>query len=154
MASSDFTPNLGLCAWNANDCPKRADFVSDNAVIDSVLGAHVNNSAIHLTAEEKAKALTPFESFAYAGNGEASRTILTGYPPKLAIVYKKNAAPVEYGSSVTIVNFGVGSYGHGGTMGVALSTSGVVVSEQSTASNGKRVSLNESGSQYAAIVFK
>ena len=42
MASSQFTTNLGLCNWLESDRPKRADFVSDNGIIDSVLGGHLN----------------------------------------------------------------------------------------------------------------
>ena len=35
MASSSFTTHLGLCNWDASDRPKRADFVSDNNILDN-----------------------------------------------------------------------------------------------------------------------
>ena len=50
MASSNYTPNLHLSAWNASDRPKRADFVSDNTIIDTQLGGHIANSGIHVSA--------------------------------------------------------------------------------------------------------
>lgn len=154
MASSSFTPNLGLCSWTENDRPKRADFVADNGVIDTVVGGHIGNSAIHMSAAEKNKALMPFECFIYAGTGDSSRTIVTGYRPSFAIVFKKNAAPVAYESGVTVVNSGCGYYGHGGTAGVSISATGVVVQEESSAVNGRRISLNEEDGQYTLIAFK
>ena len=60
MASSSFTTHLGLCDWAASDRPKRADFVSDNTIIDTQLGGHIANGNIHLSADEKAKLDEPF----------------------------------------------------------------------------------------------
>ena len=37
MATSNYTPNLHLNAWEETDRPKRADFVSDNQIIDTQL---------------------------------------------------------------------------------------------------------------------
>ena len=154
MASSSFTANLGLCNWAATDRPKRADFVSDNGIIDSVLGGHVNNSALHMSTAEKAKALTPFECFIYAGTGDSSKNIVTGFRPSFAIVFKKNEPPASYSGGVNIVNSGYAAYGNGGTAGVSISSTGVTVQQEATASNGRRISLNEDGCQYALIAFK
>ena len=55
MATSNYTPNLHLSAWEATDRPKRADFVSDNTIIDTQLGGHIANGNIHLNADEKAR---------------------------------------------------------------------------------------------------
>ena len=154
MASSSFTTNLGLCNWTENDRPKRADFVSDNGIIDSVLGGHVNNTAVHLTPAEKSKALSPFETYIYTGNGEASRTIVTDFRPSFALVYKRTEAPIAYSSGVTVVNSGCAVYGSGGTAGVSIGSDGVVVQEEAVASNGRRISLNEEDSQYTIIAFK
>ena len=154
MSSSSFTTNLGLCNWAHTDRPKRADFISDNSIIDSVLGGHVNNSALHMSAEEKAKALTPFEYIVYSGNGEASRTISIGFSPTFVIVYKRGAPASEYVSGVNIVNSACGVYAHGYTSGLSLSSAGAVVTQESTASNGRRICLNEEGCQYTLIAFK
>ena len=154
MASSQFTANLGLCSWLASDRPKRADFVSDNGIIDRVLGNHVNDTDAHMSQQEKEKALQPYTSVIYAGSGTASRSIEIGYRPGFAIVYKKNAPPIEYRSGVTIVNCAVCCYGHGSTSGAGVNSSGVTVVQQSAAQDGVRVSLNEEDCQYAVIAFK
>lgn len=154
MASSSYTANLGLCNWTENDRPKRADFISDNGIIDSVLGGHVLDQSVHMSAAEKSKALTPFESFLYAGTGESSRSVAMTFQPSFAIVFKRNEAPVAYTGGVTVVNSGVAYYGHGGTAGVSIGTNSVVVQQEATAVNGRRVSLNEEDCQYTLIVFK
>ena len=154
MASSQFTANLGLCNWLANDRPKRADFVSDNGIIDRVLGNHVNDTDAHMTQQEKTKALQPYTSAVYAGSGAASRTIEIGFRPGFAIVYKKNAPPIEYSNGVTIVNSAICCYAQGSSSGVGVSSNGVTVTQQSTAQDGVRVCLNEEDCQYAVIAFK
>ena len=53
MSSTNKTANLGLNSWIESDRPKRTDFVSDNTIIDNVLGNHVKDNGVHLTAEEK-----------------------------------------------------------------------------------------------------
>lgn len=154
MSSSRFTANLGLCDWTENDRPKRADFVSDNSIIDSALGGHIADSAVHMSAEEKAKALGPFETLIYGGTGESTRTIVTGFRPSFAAVFKKEAPPMQYSGGVNVVNSGCASFVDGGTAGVSISRTGVVVTQDAAAVNGVRVSLNETGCQYAVIAFK
>lgn len=153
MASTNHTPYLGLCQWSASDKPKRADFVSDNNIIDTALGGHVGNAAIHLTASEKAKLSESFVIRAYAGTGEASRAITVDFQPKLALVYKKNAPPVSYSSGNIIINAAVAAYGSGGSQGLAITSTGITVS-QTSAVGGAAVNLNENEEQYAAILFK
>ena len=154
MASSSFTTNLGLCDWTASDRPKRADFVSDNQIIDSTLGGHIANTTMHLTASEKEKALSPYATVIYSGTGDDNRSLTTDFAPKLVMVYKKNAAPTEIGSDAVVVNSGTAVYGQGGSGGLSVSSTGFVVRQQSTASDGVRFSLNESGCQYFAVVFR
>lgn len=153
MASSGHTPHLGLCQWASSDKPKRADFVSDNSIIDSALGGHIANTAIHLTAAEKAKLSESFVVRAYAGTGASSQAISVDFQPKFALVYKKNAPPVSYSSGNIIVNAAVGAYGFGGSQGLTVSSSGITVS-QSSAAGGVAVNLNENEEQYVAIIFK
>lgn len=154
MASSSFTPNLGLCNWSADDKPKRADFVSDNGIIDTALGGHINNGSIHLTASEKEKALSPFAVVPYSGDGKSSRTIQAGFAPKLALVYLRNAPCVEYAGGATIINSAIAYYGMGGSSGLSLSSSGIVVSQQTTPVDGVRHNLNETDGQYVSVLFK
>ena len=155
MASSNYTSNLHLSAWQETDRPKRADFVSDNSIIDETLGGHINNGNIHMTAAEKSKLSEPFVTMVYGGSGESERTFSLGFVPKFVMVFKRNAPFVTYSSGVNIVNSGYASYGNGSTAGISVSGSGnVVLTEQSTPSNGMRVSLNEDGSQYSMVAFK
>lgn len=154
MAASNYTTNLRLCAWRATDRPKRADFVADNTILDTAVGGHINNQNLHFTVDEKAKLSEPFVCAVYAGSGEAQRTISLEFEPKFAIVFKRGVPPVVYESGVNVVNSGYACYGNGSSAGISVSSSGVTVTEESTATNGVRLSLNESGSQYTIVVFK
>ena len=128
--------------------------ISDNGIIDSVLGGHLNDSTAHLTQQEKDKALQPYTTMIYAGSGEATRTIQIGFRPSVTFVYKKNAPAAVYGEGVNVVNSACCSYGDGATSGVSIASNGVTVTQQSTAQNGVRISLNETGCQYVVIALK
>ncbi len=153
MASSNYTSNLHLCAWSDTDRPKRADFVSDNAIIDAQLGGHLANGSLHMTAAEKEKVAEPFAYKAYAGSGESSRTIALDFAPKMVIVFKRNQPLVTLDNGVTVINNGVACYGASGSGGVTISGTNVTVTE-TAASSGSRISLNASGSQYTVIAFR
>lgn len=154
MATSSYTSNFGLSNWAPTDRPKREDFVSDNNIIDNVLGSHIGNIDMHLTNSEKEKALQPYTTMIYSGNGSDNRALTTEFAPKLVMVFKKDAAPVEYANSAAVINFGTAVYGHGGSAGVGVTSTGFSVRQQSTASDGKRFSLNEDGYQYFAVIFR
>ncbi len=154
MASSSYTSSLGLCAWASADKPKRADFVADNAIIDNILGGHVNNTSVHMSSAEKAKALTPYTMVTYAGTGAASRTVSTDYRPSAVIVYKKNVPFTVQSDGATVVNAAVSCYGLGASSGVAIVSAGFTVYQDSTASAGVLRNLNEEDGQYVALLFK
>lgn len=154
MASSSYTSNLGLCNWAATDRPKRADFVSDNNILDTTVGGHIADTTMHLTAAEKEKALSPYTTMIYAGTGADNRALTTDFAPKLVMVFKKNAPMTEYAGGTTVINSAVSAYAHGGSAGVSITSTGFVVRQQALAENGKRFSLNEDGEQYCAVVFK
>lgn len=154
MATSQYTPNLHLSAWAETDRPKRADFVSDNAIIDTQLGGHIANGDIHVTADEKAKLSQPYTVSLYSGSGESTLSISLGFQPKLVMIYKRGAAPIAYSGGTAVINSAVGCYGHGASLGMSLTATAVSVTEQATATDGARISLNESGSQYTIIAFK
>ena len=154
MATSSYTPNLHLSAWADSDRPKRADFVSDNNIIDTQLGGHIADSTIHVTAQEKAKISEPFVSALYAGSGESSRTIILGFQPKMVFVYKRGVPFVTYSGGVNNVNAACSHYGNGASVGISITSSGVQVTQSAEASDGVKVCLNESGCQYTIIAFK
>ena len=155
MASSNYTANLHLSDWAETDRPKRADFVADNNIIDSALGGHIANSGIHVTAAEKAKISEPFAVAVYAGSGASQRTISLAFTPSFVIVYKRDMPAVTYSNGESVAHSACASYGHGAAYGLSITTSGVIVNEDSSANqDGVRASLNESGSQYTVIAFK
>ena len=154
MAASNYTPNLHLSAWEETDRPKRADFVSDNNIIDTQLGGHIGNSDIHMNSAEKEKLSEPFECAIYAGSGETERTISVGFVPKFAIVYKRGTPPVTYANGVIFVNSGYAFYGNGSSLGLTINSSGVVVQQSASAVDGVRANLNESDGQYTLVAFK
>ena len=61
MPSTNTTPNLGLNSWLSSDKPKRTDFVSDNTIIDTVLGTHISDSNLHLTSLQKDYVAEPYK---------------------------------------------------------------------------------------------
>ena len=155
MATSNYTPNLHLSAWADSDRPKRADFVSDNTIIDTQLGGHLADSTIHVTAAEKAKLSEAFTCSLYAGSGESQRTISLAFQPKMVFIFKRGVPFVTYSNGVNTVHAAAGCYGHGASVGISITSSGVLVSESAQAdANGIKVSLNENGSQYTIIAFK
>ena len=154
MASSNYTTNLHLNAWADSDHPKRADFVSDNNIIDTQLGGHILNDNIHLSAAQKDKLDTPFVMSVYSGNGSAERTIYLDFTPRFAMVFKRGATPAGYINSVNTANCGFATNGYGFTTGVSVTTSGVVVRQIAQNADGVCVSLNESGAQYTLVAFK
>lgn len=153
MATSNYTPNLHLNAWEASDRPKRADFVSDNTIIDTQLGGHLANSAIHVSAAEKEKLNEPFITMMYSGTGESQRTIPLDFHPKIVFIYRRNVPFVSYSNGVNVVNAACGVYGQGTSAGISITSSGVQINE-AEASSGIKMNLNENYAQYTLIAFK
>ena len=154
MASSNYTSNLHLCAWADSDRPKRADFVSDNNIIDTQRGGHILNDDIHLSAAQQDKLNTPFTVSVYQGNGSAERTIQLDFTPRFVLVFKRGAVPAGYINSINTANCAFATNGYGFTTGVSITTSGVVVRQIAQNADGVCVSLNENGSQYTLVAFK
>ena len=153
MASSNKTENLGLNNWLESDCPKRADFVSDNLIIDNLVGNHIKDTSLHLTAEEKGRATQPFDVNTYYGTGEATTTIKFSYTPKLAIVCMKNSTYQTTESNYVKMNSGIAS-SIGTTGGVKITDNTVTATQSTSASNGVFYNLNNSSAEYMLITFK
>jgi hypothetical protein len=155
MGSTNKTPNLQLNSWLDTDSPKRLDFQSDNNIIDEILGGHINNSTIHLTAEEKDNLGIPFQMFTYSGNGAASRNINLPFAPAFAIVFKNNAPLCAHNSSANIQSSGFVLNSIGGTAGIGLADSTLTVNQYQTLSTSSpNYDFNESGGSYRAILFR
>lgn len=151
MPSTNKTPYLSLNQWTQSDRPMRNDFNSDNATVDAVLGNHVENGDIHVTAEEK-KYLKDFQqTFMYSGTGESSKTYTFTEAFRFIAVFAKDK-PLTSGSNVYTA---LGYVGLGASAGLSISASGTSFTvSQGTSSGSSTICLNESGVQYRVIMFK
>ncbi len=153
MASTNKTTNLGLNNWIETDSPKRSDFVSDNIIIDNLVGNHIKDMSLHLTADEKDRATRAFDVNTIYGTGESSTTIKFSYTPRVAIICMKNAPFTQQESDYVTVNSAVASE-VGTTGGINISQYTVTVNQSKTATNGVFHNLNCSGREYILITFK
>ena len=153
MASKNKTPNLGLNYWEELDCPKRSDFVSDNLIIDSLVGNHIKDGSLHLTADEKDRVQTPYDINTIYGTGETETFVKFNYTPKFALVFMKNAPFTKTTGSYETVNSGVAT-SIGTTGGVFLNQYGVTLKQSSEAENGSYYNLNNKDKEYILITFK
>lgn len=153
MASTNKTQNLGLSQWLATDKPKRSDFVSDNAIIDSILGNHIKDIGMHLTLEEKDRATTPFIVHTIYGTGNRISTINVGFHPKLALVMKKNSPFIENGEGYYIINAAVVT-DKGTTGGVNMENDKITFHQSSTPENNMMYNFSKEGAEYLLIIFK
>ena len=83
MGSTNKTEYLGLSGWVHSDTPKMIDFATDNEIVDSILGEHINDSKIHLSEEDRALLGGSITSTLMAGNGSTSRTVTLSSAPKM-----------------------------------------------------------------------
>ncbi len=158
MASTNKTEHLLLNSWIETDRPQRNDFNSDNHIIDTVLGEHIEDNDLHLTETEKSRVASPFVVVPYVGTGEKTTTISLPVVPMFAVVYRKGMPFSLYDSQsgVNKVYGGVAfTSGGGASAGVSLSVTGGITLEQGAAeSDGVYYCLNEEGCQYTVIVFR
>lgn len=155
MASTSYTNNLGLCAWDGTDRPKRIDFVNDNAIIDEKLGEHLINSNIHVTAEEKIQFLNPYTVFSYAGDGAKTKTFTLDGTYTFAIIFQKFYPPVEIDDSGNVVSrFSIVGRVFGSSSSVSLTSNTIVVTQDTEATDGVINNFNESAGQYVVVLFK
>lgn len=153
MGSSTKTTNLRLNNWTETDCPKRSDFVSDNLIIDNLVGSHIKDGSLHLSADEKDRVSEPFETCTIYGTGESTGEAKFNFTPKLVIMCMKNAPFNKHGSSYTTVNAGVAT-AVGTTGGVRISEYTVSFDQSTSAQNGVFYNLNNEDEEYILIAFK
>ena len=156
MPTENKTPNLQLNSWLGTDKPQRADFVSDNAIIDTVLGEHLADLTKHLSADDRALLTAPFKVGVISGNGNASKAHTLDFYPRIVFVFLRNSPFIEYDAtnSYTRCNSAVVTSDGGGSCGAELFLDTLTLSQSSSATNGRFFNLNKSGSQYVYIAFK
>lgn len=156
MASTEKTSTLGLNLWAETDKPERADFVSDNQKLEEAIGPHLTSNFLHLTAEEKERAKTPFQIFAYVGNGQASRTYNLSFEPRLVFLCALNRADGLMENGLQSV-YHAAKFGNYSTLGLSGSGTRLILTQQTeaqAAGTGYRICLNESGVNYCGVIFK
>ena len=158
MASTNKTTNLKLNNWIGSDKPKREDFVNDNNIIDTKLGAHILNENIHITDALKEKILSPFTLSTFYGDGTASQEITLSFVPKIVIVFAQDKPFYEYDKTndYTITNAAIAATNStGASSGIYLNSAKFTVYQsQTTPTNGVYNNLNNSNLTYTYIAFK
>ncbi len=155
MATSTFTPNLGLSAWQSTDSPKRIDFVNDNNIIDKKLGEHLNNSFLHLSDEQRAKLDTPYTVFSYAGDGQSRKTFTFDDSYAFAIVFQKFCPPVEVDSNNNVTaHFAIVGRLFGSSSNITMTSNTVTVVQDAQPTGKVKNNFNENEGQYVMLLFK
>lgn len=153
MASTNRTPNLGLNSWIETDRPKRVDFVSDNNLIDSFLGTHLNNTTAHLTQSEKDKVGEPFKVQILYGTGSSSTNMTFEFAPTMVIAFKISGPVFEYDGTRNLINTAVATK-RGSSYGISLSDNMVTFFQGALPDTSYYNNMNEQYSTYAVIAFK
>lgn len=153
MPSSFKTSNFSLNSWAETDKPTRADFVSDNVIIDSTLANHINDSSVHLTAEEKARVGAPFVTKVFQGDDTQDRLITSDFVPRLAFcMLQENVQEALTNGAISTVYCGAAADPSGSTGGIYISSNGVLVTNETL--SGVEFKLNEYPRQYILILVR
>ncbi len=157
MASTSKTTNLGLSLWEAADMPERLDFRQDNEQLETLVGTHINNMNMHLTATEKNLVQSPYEVYTYTGDGIEQRDIYLTGTPKLVLAFAVGKPAVQQDSSYTKVYFSI-AQNTSASAGISVSGKRVRVTQQTEATaaatgDGMRLCMNESGVSYVLFTF-
>lgn len=156
MASSSKTEKLGLNQWSGDDKPKREDFNSDNRLLEALVGTHVFENTIHVTAEEKNKISTYCTVGHYIGDGEADYTHPLGFTPKAVFVFPANRPFSVYNTTENkLYNYAAAAINGYHTVGLSIVNNGFVVSDSGTGVQGDwNVTTNRQGWNYIYIAFR
>ncbi len=162
MASSAKSEKLGLSLWEPEDAPRREDFRQDNEKLEELVGGHLENAALHLTATEKSYLKRPAYMTYYTGNGSSSRnfTVYSGFKnPNLVAVYayQKPPAIIKDGVIWNYVALGSAKTPYSGSGGLKLGDMWVAVTqntEEEGIANGYRICLNEKGTIYVIVMVQ
>ncbi len=156
MPSANKTERLGLNLWQGSDRPQRNDFNSDNAIIEQVVGDHTENDNIHLTEAEKTRVKKPMVTVSYLGDGSAQRTVTLPAVVTTVIVFCDSMPCAVFDSTASCTkNYaGFSMYGAGSSAGVSFNSSALTVTQDTTAQNGVKNCLNETGKTYRVIGFR
>ncbi len=156
MPSTNKTPNLGLNNWIATDKPKRTDFTADNLLLDQIIGEHLEDTDLHLSADDRTRLESSLETRFWSGNGSASVSVAFPFEPSAVFVCRADAPFCLFSTSTgyTVVNaaFATQSYA---SAGCALSGNTLTLSQTAgSAQNSMSYNLNHNGSVYTCVAFR
>lgn len=157
MPSQNKTPQLGLNSWVDTDKPRREDFVTDNTILDTVVGGHMADTILHLTQADRQKLENGVVTGSRPGNGAEQATLTLDFEPKLFLIFCKDRPPVEYHSAgdYLTVNCGI-AMPWGNTAGLSISGNQVFLQQTKTtpAAGGSFLNLNKLYGQYSYVAIR
>ncbi|MBE6770621.1 MAG: hypothetical protein E7547_00580 [Ruminococcaceae bacterium] len=149
-----------LSAWamvNASLCPAATSSMDFPSFItkDLLCGSHMQNTDIHLSAEQKTKLDTPYETGSYFGTGNGTRSISLGYKPSFVVVFINGLSPVDI-DFINGESYAISAVGFDGaaTLGLELTNTGFKVKTSTTSVKGCYPNLNELGTTYRYIAYR
>lgn len=161
IVSDRDTDAFVLSAWamvNASLCPASTSSLDFPSFIskDLLCGSHIQNTDIHLSAEQKTALDSPFVASSYFGTGTLSRTIELDFTPSLIIIIR-DGMPLISADYSGNSNYSIAAIGFNGaaTMGLEYTGNGFKV-KNSTSDfyGGCYPNLNELGKTYQFIAFR
>ncbi len=155
MPSTNQTANLGLNSWIGTDKPKRADFVSDNEILDEVIGEHLADTELHFTEADRARWDALVTAGLYFGTGAASYQLTFSSAPKALLVFQSGKALAEWNADgYMMANAGMATPTLR-SAGIQLSGNRATLlqSQAAPAAGGTFHNLNKQSAQYAYIAF-
>lgn len=154
MAASEKTAVLGLSLWAGTDKPRRADFVSDNTALETLVGGHLGDSDLHLDETRRTQLDEPFTVRTYTGNGAESRRHLLSFSPRAVLVFAAEKGAAEYTGAYTKLYAACWADGQA-SRGISVSgTQPTVLQEAAPEAGGSAAALNENGVSYVLVAFR
>lgn len=156
MPSTNKTTNLNLNSWISTDKPKMADFNSDNLILDSTVGTHINDASKHLSTSDRTLLENQVVSGNFTGTGSPNGTLTLDFTPKAVFVYLKGKPLTEYDAvnGYTICNAAFVT-ANGASAGISINNKTVTLSQsQSEATDGVFFNLYKSSTQYGYVALR
>ena len=156
MPSNNKTPKLGLHSWVGSDKPLREDFVADNTILDTKLGAHLEDTVAHLSQEDRQLLQKTLEAEGCAGTGAATESHIMPFVPSLVVFYRRDKPFSEYDAAkgCTVCHAGIAAPSYH-TAGLSLAGDVLTVQQSSEVPSDKVwLNLNEKNGQYAYVAFR
>lgn len=166
MGASEKSEKLGLSLWQATDRPERMDFYTDNEQLENIVGGHIADEALHMTADRKGFLKQPYKIVIYTGTGDKQYSQIAPFVPSAVFVLCADMPPSVERSDGGYdiywdfwVREGTGSYcgmGGVGMLNPASTTDRTFYrrSQSSTTNSKLFYKMNEQGKKYVAFFVK